>query len=297
MMEPSQMRRQIKRAIIAAKDKGGGLSLKWGACHFLCMAERAGLGKYGKLITFQDSALLQALLVPVLPVGRFQRNDVVEKLLHRSTPEPGIALAERLVQLGLTHQSFGIQAKALPKQVQNVFRRLGLIRTPIHVADAMGEILVKRYGITQWDGWRSLFKGEYSHALQLLSIADAIYHIGRSQWLSYQNSFNHSLFLVFQDWLTQRRLPGAVKTVGKDGRAVQFGTLVDANQPFGKAHPSIASPFASANARRNTLPASHPYEQTGGKKTHHLRKREQAKIRAELTKAYAEVVRIVGTTP
>lgn len=296
MMEPHQMRRHLNRAAKAAKEKSAGLSLKWGVCHFLYAAERMGLGRHAEFTIFRQNSLLQALLVPVLPVGRFQRNDVVEKLLRHSTPEPGIALAERLVQLELTHQSFGIQAKSLPKQVQNVFRRLGLIKGPVAAVDPMGEILTRRYGTPRWDGWKSLVASEYSHALQLLSIADAAYDMGRSQWLSYQNSFNHSLLLAFLNWLTAKRLLAVVKTVGSDGKAVKFGALVDPNQAFAKAHPIVASAFAGANTRRNMLPGSHPYEQSGGKRTQHLRKKEQAKIGAELTKAYAEIVRIGSTS-
>jgi len=220
----------------------------------------------------------------------------VEKFLRHSSPEPGIALAERLVRLELTHQSFNIQVRSMPKQVQNVFKRLGLVKGPLAAVDPMGEILSGRYAVATWDGWTNLLSGEYSHALQLLSIADAAYDMGRSQWLSYQNSFNHSLLLAFLNWLTGRQLLTAVKIIGKDGKAVKFGSLVDPNQPFAKAYPLIASAFAQANARRNTLPGSHPYEQSGGKRTRHLSKREQARIRTELANAYSEVIRIGGTS-
>jgi hypothetical protein len=295
MMKPHQLRRHLKRAAKAAKEKSAGLSLKWGVCHFLYAAERMGLGRHAEFTMFRQNSLLQALLVPVLPVGRFQRNDVVEKLLRHSTPEPGIALAERLVQLELTHQSFGIQAKSLPTQVQNVFKSLGLIKGSVATVDPMGEILTRRYGTPQWGRWRNLLASEYSHALQLLSIADAAYDMGRSQWLTYQNSFNHCLLLAFLNWLTAKGLLAPVKTVGSNGNAVKFGSLVDPNQTFAKAHPIVASAFARANTRRNTLPGSHPYEQSGGKRTQHLRKNEQTRIAAELTNAYAEIIKIGGT--
>jgi len=91
----------------------------------------------------------------------------------------------------------------------------------------------------------------------------------------------------------QNGMPGSVKTIGKDGKGVKFGTLVDPNQPFAKVHPIVASVFAKANARRNTLPISHPYEQSGGTRTEHLRKAEQAILTAALTNAYDQIITVI----
>lgn len=294
MMKPQQMRGHLTRAVDIAKDKQAGFALKWGACHFLCGAERAGLGKYAKFVMSQQNPLLQALLVPVMPDGRFGRNDVAEKLLRRSAIEPGIALAESFVRLGLTPQSYGIQPKTLPKQIQNVFKTLGIIKGPISAVDPLGEILARGYGIPQWDGWKTFLGSEYAYALQLLAIADSAYHIARSQWLSYLNSFNHTLFIALQGYLGANRLPGVMKTKGKDGKLVSFGTLVDPKQPFGNHYPVIAESLWDANSRRNTLPASHPYEVKGGTRARHLGKREQAILTVKLSKSYQEIFNLVS---
>jgi len=299
MLRPSEMRPLISRAVDIAKDKKAGLAVKWGALNFLCVAEREGLGKYGKFVTYQKNALLQALLAPVIPDARYAKGDTVDKMLRRSAFEPGIAVAEQLVRLRLNHRNFGIQSSALPSQVRNTFRAFGLIRqSPRHPrVDPIGEILADRYKVPLWDGWKKIMGAKYGHAVQLLSIADAAYDMGRSQWLSYQNSFNHTLFLAFQGWLQASGRPGVIKTVDRNGNAVKFGVMVGPNQPFTRTYPIIASAFSRANARRNTLPASHPYEQSSGRKTSHLRKKEQTQIAQGLAKAYAEIIRIGNTNP
>jgi hypothetical protein len=296
MMRPQEMRKYLNMAVKVAKDKDSHFALKWGALHFLCVAERAGLGNYAKFVMHQN-ALLQALLVPILPDKRYAKGDVAENILHRSAFEPGMALAEQLVRLRLDHAIFGIPATRLPSQVRNTFRVLGLVSTVSPRVDPVGEILSRRYDIQQWDGWENLLKRKYDHVSQLLLFADAAYDIARSQWLSYQNSFNNALFLAFQKWLKFNKRAGVVTTIGKNGKAVKFGHLVDPNQPFAKNYPVIASAFAAANARRNTLPVSHPYELTGGKRTKHLKKSEQTAIAQELSKAYADFIRIAGTSP
>jgi hypothetical protein len=297
IMQPSEMRPLVRLAINTAKDKKTCFAFKWGALHFLCIAERARLGKYGKFIMYQDSWLLQALLAPVLPDARFMKGDVAEKMLRRSAFEPGLALAEHLVRLRRTPAQLGVKTNSLPSQVRNTLRALGLVSRRSPSVDPMGEILSRRYGVQRWDGWKVILGIEYSHALQLLIIANNAFHIERSQWLSYQNSFNHSLFIAFQLLLQAKGIVGAEKITDKNGQPIKFGVLVDPNQPFGKAHLIIASAFASANSRRNTLPASHPYEQKGGQRTRYLRKNEQIRLVADLSKAYEEIVRIVITNP
>jgi retron-type reverse transcriptase len=297
MMQMSEMKKAARLAVACAKNRDIGLALEWGVLHFLCVAERKGIGKYGRCLQHQDNALLQALLAPIIPDARYAKGNVVCQMLTRSAPEPGMALAEQLIRLRLRPSTFGIQTGEMPSQVRNTFRVLGLASQLAPRVDPMGEILHNRYQVQQWDGWKCLMGSEYSHALQLLSIADATYDMGRSQWLSYQNSFNHSLFLALQQWLKYQRLSGVVRTVGKDGRAVKFGTMVDRNQPFAKAHPTIAYAFAIANARRNTLPGSHPYQQSGRQRTQYLKKKEQATIQGDLARAYAEIIGMGGGAP
>jgi hypothetical protein len=158
--------------------------------------------------------------------------------------------------------------------------------------DPIGEILTRRYKIRRWTKWKALFESDYVHALQILSQSDPVFDAGRSHWLSEQNSFNDALFRAMQKHLNALGQPGAMKTVGSDGKLIDFGGLVDANKPFAKTYPVIAMAFRETNARRNKIPGSHPYEKKGGAKTQHLKKEEQAVLWKKLAKAYAEIIKV-----
>jgi hypothetical protein len=295
LMSRDHMQGLISWAVEIAKSNKNGFAVKWGACHFLCVAEQSGLGDYGKFVKYQSCALLQSLLVPILPDKRFAKGDVVDTMLRRTAFEPGILLAAQLSLRKLTHRDFGLKSKDLPSQVRNVFKAIGVIRGGTGTVDPMGELLTRRYRIERWTRWKALFGQEYGHGMQLLSQAEPIFNSGRSQWLSYQSSFNNALFLAMQVHLTEKKMPGAVGTKGRDGKLVSFGTLIDSNQPFAKAHPMIADVFREVNSRRNTIPGSHPYETKGGARTRHLKKSEQEKLVKKLSIAYSEIINLFSS--
>lgn len=288
-LKPSEKKGLIDRAIKSATDSNASLALKWGACHFLCRAESEGLGEYSKFVQYQESTLLQALLVPVIPDGRYGKNDVISKLMRRSSFEPGIMLAEQFVKRGFTHRDYDISARKLPDQARNVFRALGIVRSSKTEIDPMGEILTRRYRIEKWTGWRSLFGSDYVHALQILSKGDAVFKSGRSMWLRSQNSFNHAMFLAIQRYLENKSLPGTVKLTNKRGEPLHYGILLDPSNSFSKTYPGIADGLRKCNKRRNTLPESHPYGVSGAK-TEWLGRGECNDVFRELKKSYKETV-------
>lgn len=291
LMPSEQMRELIPKAIETAKNGRMSFVAKWGACHFLCTAEHRGLGHYAEFVKYQKTALLQALLVFVLPEQRFASDrELIVQLLRRSDFEPGIALAAAFIHHGLTLLDFpDVKVDLLHTQARNVFRAVGIIDSESGPIDPIGEILTRRYGTQKWTGWKRLFGSKYNHAAQLLSQADAVFDSGRSFWLSHQNSFNNVLFLALQTHLNKKGLPGAMKTVGA-GKLLKFGLLVDANQKFAKHYPTIAEAFRKMNTRRNSLPGSHPYEEKGGIKTKHLQKGEQVNLVHRLSVAYANII-------
>ena len=292
LLPSRNFRTHIRAAVDAAKSGESSFSKKWGACHFLCVAHRDGMGRYAKLLQYQKSALLQALLVPALPDDCYLDKDFVKMFLKRTAFEPGIMLAEQFAKRKISHLTYGVKTKNLPTQVQNVFDSVGIIHhRSTTTVDPIGEILKRRYKIHLWTKWKILFENDYVHALQILCQADPVYDSGRSRWLSEQNSFNDAMFRAMQKHLNTLGQPGAMKTVGSDNKLIDFGVLVDANQPFARTHPIIAEAFRDANARRNKIPGSHPYEKKGGAKTQHLNKEEQAKLAEKLTKAYAQIIK------
>jgi hypothetical protein len=290
MMTVEEMKPLLKDAIEVAKNPRRCFAVKWGACHFLCSAESKGLGKYGRFLEYQGNHLLLALLAPVIPSSGYARGDIVEKMLRAHSCEAGIALASPLAAHAMSHATLGVTVKSLQSQVQNVFRSVGLIRRRSGGVDPISEILKQRYSIPDWPKWRVIFGREYVHALQLLAQADPVYDSGRSLWLSYQNSFNHALFIALQNVLNSRALPGAMALKSGTGKPINYGHLLKVGDPFDKHYPAIADAFRQTNDRRNTLPGSHPYNFKGGDRTTHLGKKEQRNLATLLAQAYRKVV-------
>ena len=83
--------------------------------------------------------------------------------------------------------------------------------------------------------------------------------------------------------------------VDPKGRLHTFGRLLDKDAPFAKAHPALAANLRDGNDRRNSIPASHPFETKGGKKTKPLRMKERNELKTKFSAAYAEIIKYVNT--
>ena len=280
-----------KRAVNIAKDKSqDNFVEKWGCCHFLCVSEEVTSGRHSRWLKYQ-APLLQSLLSPVLPEGAFQKGEVVETFLGRSSPEPGLSVCSALHERGLTLST--VMAAKLPTQVANTLRQLGVISSPSLKVDPIAEILNARYGVPRGKSWHTLLAAEYIHALGLLKQAEAAFAGGRSFWLACQNSFNQTVFLALQRYLADTGHPAACTTVNKKGQLINFGVTLDANQPFSKNCPTIGDCFRDMNARRNHLPVSHPYEKKTAAQSLYLKAQERNQFVAKLRTAYADFVELM----
>lgn len=275
-------------AISLARDPNCGVSAKAGALAFLCRCEVLGCGSYSRWI-FRQPNLVQSLAIPHLPIARF--TDVKATEFKRADAlEANLALLARVVGDNLPVAQCIGATSALNRQMQHIMRALGLTRGSPRPADPMGDLINDRYG-TRASVWRPLFGTEYAHNLSQLVSADSSFHINRSEWLNYQNSFNHALFWALQDHLKATAAAGATSATDRSA----FGNLIDSKQPFAIAHPRIAKAFEEVNRRRNSLPSSHPYEKKTGKPTRHLSKKEQSSLVALLKDAFADLVKIAPT--
>ncbi len=293
MMTPTEMERLVKFARMISIDDTKCFMLKWGVCHFLCNAEQTGLGSQSRYLRRQENPLLTSLIVPVLPDSQYLPKGMVSKILTSRAYEPSMALALQMVQRNLVCKDYNVRSSALAAQSRNVFRKIGLVRGRRHVIDPMGEIMERRFGIAQWDGWRRLFADEYSHALRILVAGDSVYDSARSEWLKYQNSFNDALFRALQNFVTKRGLLGIMKLCNKNGRIIDFGVLLDPNKVFSKKYPQICDPLRTCNKRRHDLPGSHPYN-VKGQKTQWLGERDQGRLLRTLKSAYEEIMHMLG---
>lgn len=267
--------------------------LKWGALSFLISCQKNKLCKSSKRIKYQ-SPLVQALMAPIIPESEFTKDGIIRNLLICKSFEPGIMLAEQLLIRKQIPKDYKIRIKDLAPQVQNSFKKLGLIRRRTsHDIDQIGEIISRRYEFPYIPKWKNVLDKEYVHALHILLHAEAIYDAGRSEWLNNQNSFNDALIRSFIFFLDSNGLPGAVRLKGKSGKNVKYGNLLNKQNKFSNNYPKIANPLRKVNERRNKLPGSHPYDEKGGAQNKYLSSAEQYKLRLKLQAAYKNLIFIV----
>lgn len=284
----------LERAIDIAKKKSReNLAERWGACHFLCAMEDETAQHLSRWLEYQDP-LLQALLAPALPDGAFAAHEAVARFLRRTTPEPGLSVCSAVHERGIALESLGLTPGQLPSQVSNTLRALGVISTPGVRVDPIAETLNSRYGVLPaGKSWHTLLAGEYVHALGLLNQAEATFNSGRSYWLACQNSFNQAVFLALQRHLNITGHPASCTTVNRKGELLDYGVTLDAGGPFSKNCPTIAGVFRAMNARRNRLPASHPYDKKTVAQSALLEKKERDKFVADLRSAYCDFVTLM----
>jgi len=288
-----QRKNLIEYALKTAQRRDIGFSLKLAAGEILAIAEGLEFKKYTNFLTFQDSALLQALVVPYLPEFSFRDDGPIPQFFHRSAFEPGLALTQKLLHFKKRPRDIGVAENILPNQVKNSLLKLGITITRSRRIDPIGEIMRKRYEIAYTDVWRNLFSADYTHVAGLLAQADAAFFVGPSQWLSLQNSFNHALFIALQIHFKTNHIPGTVRTINRNEQLISFGVTLDSQNPFSRQYPDIADAFRHVNDRRNILPASHPFETKSLNRTVHLRTQERNRLVAKLKVAYTQIVNLL----
>ena len=276
-----------------SKQANRSIPLEKGLLAFLLTCRTQELYSEATLIKrlLDSQSYIQSVLVPLLTNADYNADGPIAKLLQGPDSAPGLVIAAELIERRLTHRAVGVRANKLTPQIRNVFRGLGLLpKRPAEKFDQIGDILKNRYGIAYWDKWRVVFGTQYSHALQLLLSAEAKYDPDRSGWLSWQNSFNDAMFHACQRIIVTAGLPGSCSVKDKHGELIAFGSLLDANKPFSRAFPNVATPFRLANDRRNSVPSSHPYERKTGVQTKYLKVKERAQHTRRLAMAYRAIM-------
>lgn len=273
-------------AIVKQRTRENFLEL-WGASHFLCVSQDLTESRLTRFLKYQDP-ILQSLLAPVLPDAAFAKGELVETLLRRTTPEPGLSVCSALNQKGLALDTFGLNVEDVPTQVANTLRELGVVAAPGRDVDPIAEILETRYGVAPGKSWHSLLGTEYVSALGLLKGAEAAFASGRSYWLLNQNAFNQTIFLALQRHLGAIGHPAACRITDKNGHLIDFGATLDSKGRFSKACPNIGACFRDMNARRNRLPSAHPYEKKTAAQSQYLKAQERNAFVARLRSAYAD---------
>ena len=257
-------------------------SLRWGVMSFL-LACRAATGKPSILRRFRQlPPPLQSMLVPQVPVSEFSPKGLVARVLRQGPDSVSMCLAPRLVALSITHNSLGINAKQLRPSTQHAFRSIGIIKSKQRRAvDPVGEILRSRYACPGGCKWKRLLATDYAHALQVLRLSDQLHASNPSAWLQYLDSFNDIWVRRLIDELRLAGLAGGAVTVNAKGKLVPYGSFLAGTHPFLTSHGPIATELGAIHARRNRLPASHPYHLGATVKTPNKRLRHSQRARFE----------------
>lgn len=284
----------VEEAIMMIKDKKVGFAGKLGAGSFLAEAERITQKKLTRWFNFLENPLLQALLGSLLPPSAITAEGPAPKLFARTAFEPGISLTSMMHQCSIKPSAIGVPEHHLAQQIQDTLKILGLGASSTKPQDPISKMLDARFQISTDGIFRKLLGNEYNHAAGLLVQADAVYRSGPSHWLSYQNSFNHALFLALQKEMAARNFQGAVSTINAKGQLISFGANLDNTNTFSKFHPVIATAFRAVNDRRNKLPGSHPYDTKTKGRNRFLKSRERDYLGKMLGKAYMEISNLVN---
>ena len=292
MGKNSELNRLTQLAIETVKSSSSGHASRFGAHVFLCRCDNAGLGNYEKWVMYEKRSLVQAFVGPHLRLESDIGIAVAKLFLSRSLVDSYLGLVKPLVDSNLNINSFGKNPADFPLTAQYVYKAAGLTGHDIPKSDAVGILISKRYLVSKWNKWATLFKSEYQHGHMLLKIADLHFGTHFTSWLSHQDTFNEVLFKSLQEFLASKNAPGAISLVGKNGKLIKFGVLI--NDPsFKTAYPDLQDDFLKIHRRRNLLPSSHAYDEKTGDKAKPLKKDERDDLKRHLDHAYNEIIKIV----
>jgi retron-type reverse transcriptase len=280
-------------AIQTVKNTNSGFASRIGAQIFLCKCDEVGLGGYQKWLMYEKKALVQALVTPFINANKPSGSAACKSILSRTLVDPHLGLIKPLIASNLHIDVFGKNPATFPIVAQYVYKAVGLTGHQIPKADAIANLISKRYSVKKWSKWKDFFQGEYQHAYVTLQYADNCYdsYLTLSSWLGIQDSFNEILFISFQKFLANKSAPGAIVLTYPNGKRINYGRLL--NDPVSKStYPDFHDDLSKTHRRRNHLPSSHPYDEITGDKSKPLTKREQVKIKKYLDDAYNEIINI-----
>jgi len=283
----------IKLAVNTSKDANRCFSARLGALIFLSECDRVGMGNYSNFFKYAEPSLLQAIGVAYIPSSKLIASPMIMQLLTRSSFEVSMAISHAFILNNVNLSLIIKNLNKLPIQTQNVLRVLTGTSAKKSGVEFINEILMSRYRIPSWTGWKVLLGSQYGHALGLLRTADPVFASNRSEWLSHMDSFNDTLYRALQDFLRRNSASGQMATSNlTNGKLIDFGILIHRNTPFASVYPDLAINFDTVHKRRNRLPSSHPYDKNTGQKAVILKKNEQGGMVKALFIVYSETIRI-----
>lgn len=266
-----------------------------GAYRLLNRCEDLGFGHFCKWSMYEDSPIIQAISSSHLCFADSCCLDTTVQILRRRTVDPSLALLHGLLTNEVNVDNLITGTIELLPITKFVYEKVGLLHSQGNpLRDIIGNKLSRRYNIIRWKKWGILFGNNFLHAHSILTNAEALFTVHKSSWLTQQDAFNDALFRGFQDFLTLKGAPGAIRTKESNGQLIDYGRLLNDNV-FKSAYPILTSHLSAVHTRRSSLPSSHPYEKKTGNKTRPLSSSEQRVMVAHLAAAYSEIIRITAS--
>ncbi|HQH51543.1 MAG TPA: reverse transcriptase domain-containing protein [Candidatus Hydrogenedentes bacterium] len=297
MGSPEQLAEALCMARADARDRRKCVGLSWGVMSFLIRCQEERLCRIGTRLQ-AESPLSRALLSTRIPQTEFAPGRVVASML-KGTLEEQLAAARQLQTRNITLSGLNLRQRELSEVCRYSLRSLGVIRRISKTArDWIAERLQKKYHGSLIPIWRKLLGAEYEHALQILIEADAMFEIAPASWLQLQDSFNDAVVRILILYLRQRGLPGGSQgTVGKDGRLVKYGNLLQPGGIFATAFPAVSASLLKVHERRSKLPGSHPYDEKGGAQNSWLKRPERDVMAREVCSALSHIASVIVRNP
>jgi hypothetical protein len=293
MCIPSELESTKELAIETIRNSNSGYASRLGAQIFLCRCDALGLGNYQKWLMYEKRALVQALVAPHLNLDTSSGHAVGTSIISRSLVDPHLGLIKPLIASNMQIDVFGKSPTTFPFVAQYAYKAAGLTGHQVSKADAVANLISKRYAVKKWGRWKAFFQGEYQHAYTTLHFADNCYdsYLTLSSWLGHQDSFNEILFICFQKLLVAKSASGVIVLTNPNGKRINYGSLLN-NPIFKSAYPNLQDDLSKVHRRRNLLLSSHAYDEKTGDKSKPLKKHEQTKLKKYLDDAYNEIINI-----
>ncbi len=275
-------------ALHTLKDKNKNYNIERYGCYaFLSTYGQQYSSNYNKWCLKDKSSLIQSISIPSLQLNSNTKLNEIDNYFNRTSFGPSLMITYQLLTFNNNVLNLGINAANLRSQTHNYLSEMKLI-SPNNV-EPISELLERTYGVNKWKKWKKLLGVDYLHMLFLLRNSTSSYNSQRDRWLAYQNSFNHLLTKKFIEVLNSKNLPGKSTLVSntRNGQTkqVKFGSLVQSRGKLDQHHSTYASAIRDANARRNNLPSSHPFEEKTGNNSIPLKLKERNYYSSNIAKA------------
>ncbi len=274
----------IKVAIERLKKNYNSYALKYGIYKYLCSSKNKLIINW---IIHEDSSLIQGFIIPYISHECLKTNEyekIIPCFLKRTSYEPGLMVLKSFLENNLETNEIFNTVKEKSGVIANTLGRTNKI-------DSIGQIISSRYCIQYSNKWNRLLKTDYLHSNKLLFLSENAFFIDRNAWVSYLDTFNDILIRSIINLLNSTN-PSIKwpKTVGRDGKNIDYGVLLDKKNEFSKNYPILTDGLRFFHERRCKTPTAHAYDKKTSQKTNIITSKEQRQLLLKIKNSYESLL-------